>query len=59
MLDDMLCWLSAPHNHACGNKSKGRCDRLFDRVDVAFGMSIEIALGTRADAQWNGELGVK
>lgn len=50
MVGDMLCWLSAPHNHACENKSKGRCDRLFDRVQVAFGKSIEIALGTRADA---------
>ena len=50
ILGEMLCLLSAPHNHARENISEGRCDRLFDRVELAFGMSIEIALGTRADA---------
>lgn len=50
MLGEMLCWLSAPQNHACENISEGRCDRPFDRVELALGLSIEIALGTRADA---------
>lgn len=37
-------------SYACENISEGRCDHRFGRIELAFGVSLEIALSTRADA---------